>query len=336
MSKRVNILEADQAVCHAEARCGVNSGTATVKLSSRFGWVVDIKPKIDRTKARAIMTGLKKRWAEEGSRESYVKCLADASDKPTDEFRFAPGEDLWELKEDKHSWLLNLPRVLCGRGTEVRFDTRQCFAVCSRGFTTKLWTRVSLPINTPTSRCYMPFSDLRKTAQFYKTVANASLKWALCDLKKAYTSIENAAKIGNPGQVEIYAVGIKNEPFLRYFEALQTREDANALEMLDVPEFSQVKEAIKKSFDEISERPMDFEGRLRKTDNSKHMWLIIPVPVETVERIFETRKLLALMRIVGSILQVIAVGYDDTVDLRMLHAAVIDVASSLATADRTP
>lgn len=216
----------------------------------------------------------------------------------------------WKHREGS-TYVMDFPRLQYYIGDQAFFNTRICIAICTKEKSTKVWSRVSLPLQEEklSVSSAIPLKELKSIAFLYRKINTEACKWMYGKLKEVISEKYPDRTIIDWGWLEISSLGGKDEYLARFSEEL-LNSDITAAEILREPGASKTFLSYFRPLSQI--RSLDEFAGEKKT--KKWFWFSIPIPIESESGHIELRQVLYLMRKLGSEYQAIGIGYDDSID----------------------
>jgi len=237
-------------------------------------------------------------------KNSYHAAVAERSNLSAADLEFVASEKVRD-KIDGKTPMIDLPRLRT-TGQAEPLDLRNCLALCVDEFSSKVWTRVGPPIESD-DRAW-PAADMAAVIERFREIASACGEWFYKEFVELTRQVLAGIDSKRWATLEITTVGLQvaGECSEDEFDAWLLMRDENDVEG---PNFENgdlcrfITEAAN----------LNFHPRELRKRELRSSWLSIQstIPLATGELV--SRKVLYMVRPLGSIVQIVGVGLDDSV-----------------------
>jgi len=285
----------------------------------RVGILIDFTPKPTKSQAKYLIGQLIKNWKD--AQEKYKEIIATEAKISSEDLRFYGEEGSWTRWEE-NTYVLDLPRIqFTDYKYQNSFNTRLCVAICTGKMSTKVWSRVGMPLDEShvKARLAIPIARLNHVAALYRKIAQATANWMSNQLIEIARIKHPKMKIKQRREIEISAFGLRDKGLETSFEQF-TETEINAIDILKEKEANN---RLSFYYQNASNKKDDLYNLSMEDPNSS--WFTSSVKVLTTRGYFQTREVLYLMRPINEKTELIGLGYDDSAMGDLAHRSVIKV-----------
>lgn len=263
--------------------------------------------------AYAKITEIWDRWKKEYRNVVAAKAGIDPS-----RLDFAKGETAVRYRFDGDTPMLDFPRLRTSHVDREPFDQRNCCALCTKEYSSKIWTRVGLPLGHVG---YQPDKVREATIRFRKH-AQACTEWFHDRFFALMREVFKGIRHEPAGILDVTTLALKVE------EGQWTDDDYERwlLGENDKPNLRQreLRELV------AAAANVSFDLRELKRHEPESYWVSMPHGMELPDGTLDSRRFLYLVRRIDNGMQAVGLGFDDSASGKLANNISLKVARFIA------
>lgn len=285
----------------------------------RTALLVHFKPKLTHRNANRILDWIMGSW------DSRVEDLR-ATLQHVAENKFPLqilGEESVRKRQEDQTLVLDCPRITTSEGERFQFDNRVCLALCLESLSSKVWSRVGMPLGRSHSQP-AAFREPEDVIAAFHRINDAAMSWLADLLDEAVRDDAPEYKIQRGIRLEVVALGVKDEPLKHILESIEDE----SLQIEDVLDDRAAREALRFYLKKVG----GVRGGLRvgnKLSADTH-WLPSYAVVEIDGGFLVPREVLYFIEQSDDSTRAVGVGYDDSKLGELAHRSALVIAKRLA------
>jgi hypothetical protein len=296
-------------VYHSNAAVGrpYHENAILTTLYVRHGLLVffsDRNP--DKEEAPRLLKGFRDRLPE--WEDDYKERVASAVDVKGPEAKFADADPCLNWQGD--AYVLDCRRLTIPHSGTV-FETRLCLAICTGTASSKIWSRVSLPMDSPDVSSRVRVDEVPSLCPWFRAIAESSIIWGFDKLRAILPSYLPGRELHVKATVKATSMGILDDVLRPPFEQLR-KEGAKARDLLmadtafdtTLTSYCQKVSSIDdgKTLSHCGEAP----------NMGGYVWFKMPLCAVLTDGEVVDRVVLYLMRGIKGYIEVVGLAYDDS------------------------
>lgn len=237
---------------------------------------------------------------------SYNECVSSAANVSASALKFVDND--LRLGWEETTFVLDCPRLRISDDGNI-FEMRTCLAICTGKASSKIWSRVTLPVDIPDISPRLRMGQVPDLCPWFRDIADGANGWAFDRIQEILPKHLPDSRLETTGVIKATILGIKGGSDLAaQFERLHEEEITAA----DVLQNATLDQNLTSYCQMVSAIDGMLSSYTKQTGLNKPAWFKIPLCAVLSGGEIAYRIVLFFMRDTKGYSEIIGLAYDDS------------------------